>query len=175
MNKSKIAIFSLGVIFLIFGYRYYKVNHNMPLKYTMEYYKNGKYADCEGIKIKILSTEIKKSHATNKFGTKFVDLIVNSEIVNTSSKVKNASTFQESPIVIGYYSTQTGPPELNSGNLENIKPGEKLLLKQVYTVEKDCYEKGKDNVYMYLAEKLYPNEVKKKFYEGIRYRKAIKI
>ncbi len=175
MKKSKIAIFLLITILLIFGYRYYKVNHNVPLKYTMEYYKNKNYADCEGLEIKILSTEVRKTDATNKIGTEFIELVVNSEIVNTTSEVKDANTFQESPIVIDYYSAYAGPAKLDKGDLKNIQPGEKLLLTQVYTLEKEVYEKGKDNVYMYLGEKLYPNETKEKFHEGIRYRKAIKV
>lgn len=175
MKKSKIAIFLLIIILLIFGYRYYKVNHNVPLKYTMEYYENGNYADCEGLEIKILSTETKKHDATNEFGTEFIQLIVNSEIVNTTSEVKDAITFQESAIVIDYYSVQTGPAKLDKGNLRKVQPGETLLLTQVYILEKERYEKGKDNVYMYLREELYPNEIKEKFDDGIRYRKALKI
>lgn len=175
MKKSKIAIFLLITILLIFGYRYYKVNQNVPLKYTMEYYKNGNYADCEGLEIKILSTETRKSDATNQVGTEYIELVVNSEIVNTTSEVKDAITFQESAIVMDYYSTYAGPAKLSEGDLRNVQPGEKLLVTQVYTLEKEVYEKGKDNVYMYLGEKLYPNETKEKFYEGIRYRKALKV
>ncbi|WP_035294860.1 hypothetical protein [Clostridium sp. KNHs214] len=175
MKKGKIAMFLLVILLVIFGYRYYKVNHNVPLKYTMEYYKDGNYADCEGLQIKILSTETRKSNAKNKVGTEFMELVVKSEIVNNTSEVKNAISFQESDIVIDCYSVSTGPPEVTGGDLKNIKPGEKLLLTQVYTLEKERYEKGKDNVYMYLREKLYPNEIKEKFYKGIRYRKAIKI
>ncbi|MFX0548269.1 hypothetical protein ACOAKC_02930 [Hathewaya histolytica] len=175
MNKSKIVICLLTMLFLIFGYRYYKVNHNVPLKYTMEYYKGENYADCEGLKIRILSTETRKSNSTNKVGTEFIELVVNSEIVNTSSEVKDAISFQESEVVINYYGACAGPPEVTGGELKNIQPGQKLLLKQEYLLEKERYEKEKDSIYMYLREKLYPNETKKKFYEGIRYRKAIKI
>lgn len=175
MKKGKIAIFLLIILFLLFGYRYYKVNHNVPLKYTMDYYGNGDYADCEGLKIKILSTETRESDAKNKIGTKFIELVVTSEIVNTTSEVKNAIYFVESAIVIDYYSVQTRPPKLDKGDLRNVQPGEKLSLTQVYTVEKETYENGKDKMYMYLREKLYPNEIKDKFKKGIRYRKAIKI
>lgn len=175
MKKSKIAIFLLVCILLLFGYRYYKINHNVPLKYTMEYYESGNYADCEGLKIKIISTETRKSNAKNKVGTEFIELVVNSEILNTTAQVKDALTFQESAIVIGYYYVQTGPPKLDKGNLRKVQPGEKILLTQVYTIEKERYEKEKDNVYMYLGEKLYMNEIKSKFDKGIRYRKAFKI
>ncbi|WP_346878103.1 MULTISPECIES: hypothetical protein [unclassified Clostridium] len=175
MKKSKIAIFLLIIVLLIFGYRYYKVNHNVPLKYTMEYYENGNYADCEGLEVKILSTEVRKTDATNKIGTEFIELVVNSEIVNTTSEVKDANTFQESAIVIDCYSAYAGPVKLDKGDLKNIQPGEKLLVTQVYTLEKERYEKGKESVYMYLGTKLYPNEIKEKFHEGIRYRKALKV
>lgn len=175
MKKGKVAIFLLIILLLLFGYRYYKVNHNVPLKYTMDYYKNGDYADCEGLKIKVLSTETRKSDNKNKSGTEFIELVITSEIVNTTSKVKNAAYLVESPIVIDYYSVQAEPPKLDKGDLRNVQPGEKLSLTQVYTVEKETYENGKDNMYMYLREKLYPNEVKDKFDKGIRYRKAIKI
>lgn len=175
MKKSKIAIFLLISILLLFGYRYYKVNHNVPLKFTMEYYENGNYADCEGLKIRVISTETKKSDAKNKKGTEYIELVINSEILNTTTEVKNAIYFIESPIVINYYSVQTGNLKLDKGNLKVVQPGEKLLLTQVYTLEKEYYEKGKDNIYMYLGEKLYLNEILKKYNEGIRYRKVIKI
>lgn len=175
MKKSKIAIFLLILLCLIFGYRYYKVNHNMPLKYTMEYYKTGDSVDCEGLQIKILSTETRKSDAKNLIGTEFIELVVHSELFNNTSQVKDAIYFQESAIVLDYYTVQTGPPKLDKGDLRHIQPKEKLSLTQVYTLEKDIYENQKDNVYMYLRENLYPNEIKSKFNEGIRYRKAIKI
>lgn len=175
MRKGKIVLLSLIIICIIFGYRYYKVNKNVPLKYTMEYYENGDYAQCEGLEIKITSSEVRSSEAKNKVGTEFIELVVNSEITNTTDEVKNAMSFQESPIVIDYYSVSTGPAEVNEGDLENIKPGEKLFLTQVYIMEKERYEEGKDNMYMYLGENLYSNEIEEKFYQGIRYRKAIKI
>lgn len=175
MKKSKIAIFLLISILLVFGYRYYKVNHNVPLKYTIENYEIGNYAECGDFKIKILSTETKKSEATNKVGTEFIELVVNSEIVNTTSEVKDAISFQESAIVIGYYSVFAGPANLEQGDLRNVKPGEKIQFTQVYILERERYEKGKDNVYIYLRENLYQNEVKEKFNDGVRYRKAIKI
>lgn len=164
-------------ILLLFGYRYYKVNHNVPLKFTMEYYEKGNYADCEGLKVKVLSSETRKSDAKNNIGTEYVDLVVNTEIVNTTAEVKNAVHFLDSAMVIEYYRVQTGNLKLDKGNLKTVQPGEKLLLTQVYTLEKEYYKRGieKDNIYIYLGEKFYPNEIKEKYKDGIRYRKIMKI
>ncbi|EQB86314.1 hypothetical protein J2Z44_002497 [Clostridium punense] len=177
MKKSKLTMLLLVSILLLFGYRYYKVNHNVPLKFTMECYEKGSYADCEGIKVKVVSSETRKSDAKNNIGTEYIDLVVNTEIVNTTAEVKNAMHLIESSMVIEYYRVQTGNLKLDKGDLKNVQPGEKLLLTQVYTLEKEYYEKGieKDNIYIYLQEKFYPNEIKEKYNEGIRYRKIMKI
>ena len=175
MKKSRIAIFLLMAVLLIFGYRYYKVNHNVPLHYAIEYYENGDSVDCEGLKIKMLSTETRKSETTNKYGTEYIELVVSSELENTTSEVRNAIAFQESQIVIDYYGVYTGPVKIEKGDLKNIQPGEKIQTTQVFRLEKERYENGKDKMYMYFRENLYPNEIKDKFNEGIRYRKALKI
>lgn len=177
MKKSKIAMLLLVSILLLFGYRYYKVNHNVPLKFTMECYEKGNYAECEGLKVKVVSSETKKSDAKNNIGTEYVDLVVNTEIVNTTAEVKNAMHFANSAMVAGYNAIYTGNLKLDKGDLKNVQPGEKLLLTQVYTLEKEYYEKciEKDNIYIYLEEKFYPNEIKEKYNEGIRYRKIMKI
>lgn len=175
MKKSKIAVFLLTASLVVFGYGYYKANHNIPLKYTIEYYQSGDYVDCEGLQIKILSTENRKSDDINKYGTEYIELVVTSEIENTTAEVKNAIEFQESQIVIGYYGVYSGPATVEKSDLRNIQPGEKLQAIQEFRVEKERYENGKDKMYMYFREGLYPNEIKEKFSEGIRYRKALKI
>lgn len=176
MKKFKIFIIILIFIFLIFGYRYYKVNKNIPSKFTAQCYNHGEYANCDGLKIKIISTKVEPTSITNKFGTEFINLTVNSEVVNSTSKIKNGIYIETSPIVINYYFMQSDYPKIsNNCDLKNIKPGEKFTMTQVYTLEKDIYEKNKNNIYMYLSQELYPIETRSKFYKNIRYVKQLKI
>lgn len=175
MKKRIIIAIVVMTVFAIFTFRFYKVNSNIPLKFTMENTDVGNVVKCDGLEIKIISTETRESEVTNPVGMEFIEFVVTSTIKNTSKEAINAIEFQTSPIVINYYYAQAGPAKVKNGDLRNVNPGEEIVTEQSYIIEKERYEKERSSIFVYLSEDLYENEINEKFFEGIRYRKAIKV
>lgn len=174
MKKRTTIIIIFLIIACLFMYRYYKVNKDVPLKYTIDYYNKNDKINCDDISIKIVSINEVNNPSEEKTDNELINIEIISELKNTSYTLKNASSFIESALVTNTSMIQSGYPEIY-GNILKISNNETVTIKQIFKINKKLYDKDKGNWYLCLSERLYPNEVEEKFKSKIRYRKAVKI
>ncbi|WP_017414619.1 hypothetical protein [Clostridium tunisiense] len=177
--KTKYFIILLCLIVLFCFYRYYKVNENVPSKFSIEYSSAEEIVKCDKIQFKIISYKTQDVIVEENEGIEgqksMINVTVEAEIKNTSNNIESAAMFIESSLGIGYYKYQTSKWDFDKSKIKNLNPEETINLKAIYSVKKDIYERSNKKAILYIPTKLYEKELLEKYKLGIRYGKAIKL
>ncbi|MGE8057068.1 DUF4352 domain-containing protein [Bacillus mycoides] len=174
MKRKRMYVVLLLCLLIVFCfYRYYKVNKDVPLKYTLEYSSKGEVVVCDDLEIRVNSAN--KGDLIKDYKRERIPITVDAQIKNTSNKTSNVLRFIETSLGVGYNKNQTNDGEFDIQKLKKLQPNETVQVKLVYVVDKDIYEKNNEPMYLYIPTELYHNQLMDKAGEGIRYGKAIKL
>lgn len=167
--KKKIIIPILVLLALvIWGVRVYHVNSGIAKAYDIKTYQIG-----DNIPLGNATFKVKKfSYGTieKDHNFKFVPLMVEMQVRNTSNKDISMIKIIESKLAYGmdYYQTNIG--EFDTGKLRKLPPNKTANITLTYQVKPE--NKGR-KAKLYIDQSLYDKLVRDKYQEGKRYGIAV--
>lgn len=175
MNKKKKFIIITAIVLsivLVCFYRYEKINKNVAKTYEKQEYHIGENIDLDNLKLVIRSYEIVQHNKGDN-----ADVLLQVNIKNISEKTIDASLFTyDSKLATGLqYQNHADIKKEDLNHIKNLKPKDEVNFQLRYSVVPAVIDNSKNNkeFQFYIPNKLYKNEIVKKYEDLKLYSKYV--
>ncbi|MDF2504706.1 hypothetical protein [Clostridium sp.] len=175
MNKKKKLIIITAIVLcivLVCFYRYEKINKNVAKAYEKQEYQIGENVDLDNLKLVVKSYELVQHNKVDN-----ADVLLQLNIKNISEKTIDASTLiDNSKLATEFqYQDYADIKKEDFNHIKNLKPKDELNFQLRYSVLPGVINnsKNKNEFKFYIANKLYKNEITKKYEDLKLYSKYV--
>ena len=180
MNKRKIYIIIIIILICLLsfcGYRYYKINKNVPRKYIIDHYSTGENVKLDNVDIKVKSFE-KVQRDIESDGDDNIECVLEINIKNTNKNSINlAPLIEESKLSLGVFYQDYCNITGDFKKIKKLLPNEDVNLTFTYTIPKRVikYSNNKSDFQFYIAKSLYKEQIVEKMKDFKLYGKCVEL